>query len=271
MTRLHGKPFQPEVPRRRPAAGGQPPDPPAAPRRRPGRLTARIVRKPLADIGPALLPAILLLHDRQACVLLEHLPDGGARVRFPEAGESAHDLSADELAALHRAGVVLCARASASRPARPAGASAAGQPLVLGHRRRKLAPLPRCTRLGAGRPGDQPLALAIPMFPMSSLRPRRAQPRRRHPVGAGPARCWCSASTSCCAPCAPTSSTAPASASTQPSRRASWKRCSACAWTPARLSVGAFAANLRLRGRARLHRLGHRHHPHRPALRAGRW
>jgi ATP-binding cassette subfamily C protein LapB len=59
------------------------------------------VRKPLADIGPALLPAILLLHDRKACVLLERLPDGGARVRFPEAGESAHDLSADALAALY--------------------------------------------------------------------------------------------------------------------------------------------------------------------------
>jgi ATP-binding cassette subfamily C protein LapB len=102
MTRLHGKPFSPEA-----LAAGLPlvdnrltPSllPRAAAR---AGLTARIVRKPLADIGPALLPAILLLHDRQACVLLEHLPGGGARVRFPEAGESAHELGADELAALY--------------------------------------------------------------------------------------------------------------------------------------------------------------------------
>ncbi|WP_442771202.1 type I secretion system permease/ATPase [Zoogloea ramigera] len=102
MTRLHGKPFTPEA-----LAAGLPlvdnrltPSllPRAAAR---AGLTARIVRKPLADIGPALLPAILLLHDRKACVLLERLPDGGARVRFPEAGESAHDLSADALAALY--------------------------------------------------------------------------------------------------------------------------------------------------------------------------
>ena len=64
-------------------------------------LTARIVRKPADDILPAVLPAILLLNDRRACIMLERLPDGGARVRFPEAGESAFDLSADELAALY--------------------------------------------------------------------------------------------------------------------------------------------------------------------------
>ena len=102
MTHLHGRPFSPEA-----LAAGLPlvdnrltPSllPRAAAR---AGLTARIVRKPLADIGPALLPAILLLHDRQACVLLEHLPGGGARVRFPEAGESAHELGADELAALY--------------------------------------------------------------------------------------------------------------------------------------------------------------------------
>ncbi|MBP8133740.1 MULTISPECIES: type I secretion system permease/ATPase [Zoogloea] len=64
-------------------------------------LTARIVRKPAAEISPGLLPAILLLHDRRACVMLERLPNGGARVRFPEAGESADELSADELAVLY--------------------------------------------------------------------------------------------------------------------------------------------------------------------------
>jgi len=64
-------------------------------------LTARIVRKPAAEIAPGLLPAILLLNDRRACIMLERLPDGGARVRFPEAGESAFDLSASELAGLY--------------------------------------------------------------------------------------------------------------------------------------------------------------------------
>jgi len=64
-------------------------------------LTARIVRKPAAEIAPGLLPAILLLNDRRACVMLERLPNGGARVRFPEAGESADELSADELAAVY--------------------------------------------------------------------------------------------------------------------------------------------------------------------------
>ncbi|MBL8459093.1 MAG: type I secretion system permease/ATPase [Zoogloea sp.] len=102
LTRLHGTPFTAEA-----LAAGLPlvdnrltPSllPRAAAR---AGLTARIVRKPLADISPSLLPAILLLHDRRACILLERLPDGGMRVRFPEAGESADDLSAEELASLY--------------------------------------------------------------------------------------------------------------------------------------------------------------------------
>ncbi|MCK6374993.1 MAG: type I secretion system permease/ATPase [Zoogloea sp.] len=64
-------------------------------------LSARIVRKPVEAITPSLLPAILLLHDRRACILLERLPDGRARVRFPEAGESADILSGEQLAALY--------------------------------------------------------------------------------------------------------------------------------------------------------------------------
>ena len=102
LTRLHGAPFTAEA-----LSAGLPlvdnrltPSllPRAAAR---AGLTARIVRKPLSGITPNLLPAILLLHDRRACILLEHLPDGGMRVRFPEAGESADDLTAEELAALY--------------------------------------------------------------------------------------------------------------------------------------------------------------------------
>jgi len=102
LTRLHGAPFTAEA-----LSAGLPlvdnrltPSllPRAAAR---AGLTARIVRKPLSGITPNLLPAILLLHDRRACILLEHLPAGGMRVRFPEAGESADDLTAEELAALY--------------------------------------------------------------------------------------------------------------------------------------------------------------------------
>ena len=102
LTRLHGAPFTAEA-----LSAGLPlvdnrltPSllPRAAAR---AGLTARIVRKPLSGITPNLLPAILLLHDRRACILLEHLPAGGMRMRFPEAGESADDLTAEELAALY--------------------------------------------------------------------------------------------------------------------------------------------------------------------------
>lgn len=102
LTQIHGQPFSAEA-----LSAGLPlvdnrltPSllPRAAAR---AGLTARIVRKELGDIASNLLPAILLLHDRRACVLLERLPDGSARVRFPEAGESADLISADELATLY--------------------------------------------------------------------------------------------------------------------------------------------------------------------------
>ncbi len=102
LTRLHGNPFTPEA-----LSAGLPlvdnrltPSllPRAAAR---AGLTARIVRKPLTAIAPGLLPAILLLHDRRACVLLEHLADGSVRVCFPETGESSDTLSAAQIAELY--------------------------------------------------------------------------------------------------------------------------------------------------------------------------
>lgn len=51
-------------------------------------LTAKIARRSLSDLRPGLLPAILLLQDNQACVLLEWLPNGDALVRYPEKVES---------------------------------------------------------------------------------------------------------------------------------------------------------------------------------------
>ena len=68
-------------------------------------MTAKLARRALVSLRPGLLPAILLLKEKQACLLLEWLPNGDARVRFPEGGESADVLSLAELEALF-AGVV---------------------------------------------------------------------------------------------------------------------------------------------------------------------
>ncbi|MBC7619290.1 MAG: type I secretion system permease/ATPase [Candidatus Saccharibacteria bacterium] len=72
-------------------------------------LTAKIAKRSLADLRPGLLPAILLLRDNQACLLLEWLPTGEARVRYPEGGESSSVLSRVELDAQF-AGVVFFLR-----------------------------------------------------------------------------------------------------------------------------------------------------------------
>lgn len=72
-------------------------------------LTARLARRELGDLRAGLLPAILLLKEKQACVLLEWTEDGQARVRFPESGESGDVLSREALQALY-AGVVFFVR-----------------------------------------------------------------------------------------------------------------------------------------------------------------
>lgn len=72
-------------------------------------LTARLARRKLSDLRPGLLPVILLLHDKQACLLLEWTEDDQARVRFPESGESGDVISKDALEALF-AGVVFFVR-----------------------------------------------------------------------------------------------------------------------------------------------------------------
>jgi ATP-binding cassette subfamily C protein LapB len=43
----------------------------------------------------------LLLKNRHACILLEWLPDGKARVRYPEGGQSGDVLGKDELQELY--------------------------------------------------------------------------------------------------------------------------------------------------------------------------
>jgi ATP-binding cassette subfamily C protein LapB len=72
-------------------------------------MTAKLARRSLNVLRPGLLPVILLLKDKQACLLLEWLPTGDARVRFPEGGESSDVLTKAELEALFT-GVVFFVR-----------------------------------------------------------------------------------------------------------------------------------------------------------------
>ncbi|MCL2658613.1 MAG: type I secretion system permease/ATPase [Betaproteobacteria bacterium] len=72
-------------------------------------LSARLVRQPLDKIRANLLPAILLLQDKRACLLLEWKENGKARVRFPEGGESEVSLTKETLEKLF-SGVVCYVR-----------------------------------------------------------------------------------------------------------------------------------------------------------------
>lgn len=80
-------------------ASGLTPDLVARAARR-GGLASSVVRRPLHLLNNALFPAILLLADNQACLLLGWSDDGlTARVIFPEIGESVVDIGADDLQA----------------------------------------------------------------------------------------------------------------------------------------------------------------------------
>lgn len=69
-------------------------------------LRARLARRSLSDLHKGVLPVILLMKDKQACILLEWLDDGQARVRYPENGESSDVLGTDSLQEVF-AGLVL--------------------------------------------------------------------------------------------------------------------------------------------------------------------
>ncbi|HET8730863.1 MAG TPA: type I secretion system permease/ATPase [Moraxellaceae bacterium] len=60
-------------------------------------LSARLLRSPLEDIEPALLPALLLLHDNQACLLLGWADDNRAHVMLPHSGGGTTFLPAADL------------------------------------------------------------------------------------------------------------------------------------------------------------------------------
>lgn len=69
------------------------------------RFSARLLQCRLTDINPSLLPAILLLADNSACVLLE-VRDGSYVVCYPEVGSSAVEIAADLLDVEYRG--VIC-------------------------------------------------------------------------------------------------------------------------------------------------------------------
>ncbi len=60
-------------------------------------LAAKVVKRPLAKISSLVLPAVLLLNDRQACVLVETAPSGMAKIIQPEAGAGVKEIALDDL------------------------------------------------------------------------------------------------------------------------------------------------------------------------------
>lgn len=73
-------------------------------------FSSKVVRRPLEKIETVLLPAILLLEDNEACLLMSW-EDGGAnaQVLFPETGQGGVTISREALAARY-AGIVIFAR-----------------------------------------------------------------------------------------------------------------------------------------------------------------
>lgn len=73
-------------------------------------FSSKVVRRPLEKIEPVLLPAILLLENNEACLLMNWEEDGArAQVLFPETGQGSVTISRAELAGRY-AGIVIFAR-----------------------------------------------------------------------------------------------------------------------------------------------------------------
>ena len=60
-------------------------------------LSARIVRRKLGKIPDVVLPVVLLLKDRSACVLVRHMPGKLSEVILPETGLGTQTIPTDEL------------------------------------------------------------------------------------------------------------------------------------------------------------------------------
>ena len=72
-------------------------------------LTARVIARPLAEIPSLVLPVVLLLNDRQACVLVARGEDGRAQVLLPESG-GVCDLDLAEIASRYAGHAVFVQR-----------------------------------------------------------------------------------------------------------------------------------------------------------------
>ena len=70
-------------------------------------LRARLVKRSLGQLDALVTPALLLLDDERACVLLEPLCDGQARVQLPDNPEAESTLVADELEGLYSGYAIL--------------------------------------------------------------------------------------------------------------------------------------------------------------------
>ncbi|MCK5194578.1 MAG: type I secretion system permease/ATPase, partial [Desulfobulbaceae bacterium] len=65
-------------------------------------LSSRVLQRPLKEIKEMELPAIVLLKDKKACVVLSKNKDSGmVKVLFPESGMGETELSLDELAEMY--------------------------------------------------------------------------------------------------------------------------------------------------------------------------
>lgn len=111
LTRIHGRPST-----RAALVAGLPLDkgilPPSLFARAAGRagLSAKVTRRPLERIDVVLLPAVLLLVNEEACVLLGwDEAKENARVLFPEVGQGTVLLSRDELSSRY-SGIAIFAR-----------------------------------------------------------------------------------------------------------------------------------------------------------------
>lgn len=99
LTKIHGTPWTREA-----LAAGLPLVdnllPPSQFHRAASRagLSSRLSRVPLVELAPQLLPAVLLLRDRRACLLLERLDGDRCRVHYPESGEAGDIVALAELA-----------------------------------------------------------------------------------------------------------------------------------------------------------------------------
>jgi ATP-binding cassette subfamily C protein LapB len=96
-------------------------------------MTTRLQRLALDALDTAALPAVLVLKDNRACVLLGFDADSGqARVLLPETGQGSVNLLRDDLAERYT-GVVLFARPHFRFDSRTERAEAKARPLASGH------------------------------------------------------------------------------------------------------------------------------------------